>query len=304
MQRVVKGLIMKAISWLLIFTLFFYLTALICSIPRNLRITNVDGKLVSTYSLRDIVNFTSMNLKEIYSGNLSDTFKGKNQKEILIVKLQKTSILLGCGILLGIIFGILKGIFDSRRTKGKDSYLKVLLTIIPISMPDMLNIALLQMFALWLIRNGIKVFKVAGQGTVAHMILPVIALSILPTVYIARVTALSIESCYNTDYVKAAIGKGCSKTRILWNHVMRNALGIISEGMSNMTAMIICNLLIVEFMFSYMGLAVSLVQFFQNRDSIGMITIILMIGAVYFILDNIFQLLKKITYRAAREGSI
>jgi ABC-type dipeptide/oligopeptide/nickel transport system permease component len=158
-------------------------------------------------------------------------------------------------------------------------------------------VAMLQSFAIWLIQHGIKVLKVAGSGTWQHEVLPIIALSILPACYIARVTSMSIESCYEKEYVKAALGKGCSSRRILWNHVMRNAFGIVFESLSNITALIISNMIIVEFMFSFPGITSLLMNSYSSGDKNITIVTILIIGFIYFTLDAIFQLMKKLTYR-------
>ncbi len=304
MYKLAKKTCIRLVSSIAIFIIFAYMVVAICSIPRDFTVSFSKGKLISSYSLKDISTKTNTNITSLVSGNLTNTFKGKNQWEILTEKLGKTLILLISGILLGIVLGIIKGIFDSRKGTIKDSHYKVLLTIIPMSFPDLLVIAVLQGMAIWLSKHNITIFKVAGHGTINHTLLPIIALSILPASYIARVTALSIESCYNMDYVKVAMGKGCSKTRILWNHVMRNALSIISEGLSSITSLIICNLLIVEFMFSYMGLAVTLVQFCKNNDIRGMVVVIIILGAIYFILDGIFQFTKKFVFQSLKEENI
>jgi ABC-type dipeptide/oligopeptide/nickel transport system permease component len=163
---------------------------------------------------------------------------------------------------------------------------------------------MLQAFAIWLIQHGIRIFKVAGAGTWQHEILPIVALSVLPACYIARVTAMSIEGCYDKEYVKAALGKGCSNRRILWNHVMRNAVGIIFESLSNITAMIISNMMIVEYMFSYPGITTMLMNSYRNNDNNTTIATIIVIGIIYFILDAMFQFMKTIAFKPLKEDAV
>jgi ABC-type dipeptide/oligopeptide/nickel transport system permease component len=193
---------------------------------------------------------------------------------------------------------------DSKRGSTNESSLKVLGTIIPISLPDIMIIALLQRLALFLNNHGIGIFKVGGSGSVNHMLLPIIALSILPACYIARITSMSIDSCYQKDFIKAAVGKGCSSYRILWNHVMRNAIPSIISSFPTITSIIIGNLLMVEKLFSYSGLTQSLFTFFAKNEKDGVIANIILIGIIYFVFDALFNMLKWIAVKPSGEESL
>ncbi|OGO76595.1 MAG: hypothetical protein A2Y23_05355 [Clostridiales bacterium GWB2_37_7] len=293
----------KALSIILLFCIFIYITVFISTVPKNFTIKQVDGKWTATYPIKNIMKSVNNKLVSLAQGDYKTTSNGKDAIALIKASLAKSMRLLTGGLIIAMILGLFKGIFDSRRGKSKDSSLKILLTIIPISLPDILIVAILQTFAIWLIQNGIKIFRVAGSGTWNHEVLPIVALSILPACYIARVTALSIESCYEKEYVKAALGKGCSGRRILWNHVMRNAFGIIFESLSNITALIISNMLIVEYMFSFPGITSLLMNSYRSFDSNITIVTVILIGIIYFALDAIFQLLKRATYRSLKEDA-
>lgn len=300
MSPLTFNIIKRVLASVLIFCIFVYVTVFICVIPKNYTIKKVDGKWTSTYPIKSIMKGVNSKLVSLAQGDYKVTVNGKDTILLLKNAVRKSSKLIGGGLLVAVVLGILKGIFDSRRGKSRDSSLKVLLTIIPISLPDVLIVALLQAFAIWLIQHGIKIFKVAGSGSWHYEVLPILALAILPASYIARVTAMSIEGCYDKEYVKAAIGKGCSSRRILWNHVMRNAIGIIFESLSNITAMIISNMLIVEYMFSYPGITQMLMNSYR-KDINTMIVTIIVIGIIYFLLDTLFQLMKHATFKPIKE---
>lgn len=301
MRPLFLKIIKKAVVSILILCVFIYATVFICIIPKNYTIKQVDGKWKATHSANLIFSSVNNKLVSLAQGEYKHTFNGKDTKLLLVNALKKSIKLLMGGLVIAIVIGILKGVLDSRRGKSRDSSLKILLTIIPISLPDILIVALLQSFAIWLIKHGIKIFKVAGSGSWHYEVLPIIALSILPACYIARVTAMSIESCYDKEYIKAAMGKGCSSRRILWNHVMKNAIGIIFESLSNITAMIIGNMMIVEYMFSYPGITQMLINSYRNFDNNTIIVTIIVIGIIYFVLDIMFQIMKQITFNSQKE---
>lgn len=304
MNPLVLNIAKKIIASILIFCIFIYATVFICTFPANYTVKKIDGKWTATYPIKNIVRGVNDRMEALAKGDYKVTANGKDLIGLMKIALNKSMKILIGGMIIAVILGILKGIFDSRRGKSRNSSLKILLTIIPISLPDVLIVAMLQAFAIWLIQHGILIFKVAGAGTWHHEILPIVSLSILPACYIARVTAMSIESCYDKEYVKAAIGKGCSSRRILWNHVMRNAIGIIFESLSNITAMIITNMMIVEYMFSYPGITSMLMNSYRNFDRNTTIVTIIVIGIVYFMLDTFFQIMKKVAFKASLEDAI
>lgn len=304
MNPMVFSITKKVLASILIFCIFIYATIFICSIPTNYTVKKVDGKWTATYPIKNIIRGVNNRAISLAKGDYKVTSNGKDLIGLTKIALKKSMKILTGGLIIAVVLGMFKGILDSRRGKSKDSSLKILLTIIPISLPDVLIVAMLQAFAIWLIQHGILIFKVAGAGTWHHEVLPIVALSILPASYIARVTAMSIESCYDKEYVKAAIGKGCSSRRILWNHVMRNAIGIIFESLSNITAMIITNMMIVEYMFSYPGITSMLMNSYRNYDRNTTIVTIIVIGIIYFMLDTLFQIVKKVALRPLSEDAI
>lgn len=295
----------KLVSSFLIFLIFVYVTVFLCTIPRNFTIKFEDGKATPSHIGVFIIKDTNEKFISLLKLDLGKAGRDNRSLNYLVTSILKhTLVLLTGGLILAVLLGVSKGILDSKRGRSSESGLKVLGTIIPISLPDVMIIALLQRFAIFLGNNGIDIFKVGGSGTASHLPLPLIALSILPACYIARITSMSIDSCYQQDFIKAAVGKGCSSYRILWNHVMRNAVPAIIDSLPTITSIIIGNLLMVEMLFSYHGLTQSLLNFYSNGERSGMIACIILIGAVYFILDALFKLLKWAAVKPLREASL
>lgn len=295
----------KALSSILVFLIFVYITVLICNIPRDFTITFSDGKATPSHIGIFIIKAANEKFVSLLKLDLGRGGKDQRSLNYLVTSIMKNSVLLlAGGLALAIILGVAKGIIDSKRGSTSESSLKVLGTIIPISFPDIMVIALLQRLAIFLNNRGIDIFKVGGSGTINHILLPIIALSILPACYIARITSMSIDSCYQQDFIKVAVGKGCSGYRILWNHVMRNAIPSIIASFPIITSIIIGNLLIVEKLFSYPGLTQSLISFFSHNESDGIIANIILIGIIYFVLDAFFNMLKWIAIKPSGEENL
>lgn len=295
----------KVLLSVIIFLIFVYITVLLCNIPSSFTIKYENGRLTPSHIGVFIIKDTNEKFISLMKLDLGRAGKDNRSLNYLVTSIMKNSIfLLAGGLVLAVLLGVSKGIIDSKRGSTSESSLRVLGTIIPISLPDILIIALLQRLALFLNNHGIEIFKVGGSGTINHVLLPIIALSILPACYIARITSMSIDNCYQQDFIKAAVGKGCSSYRVLWNHVMRNAIPSIVDSLPTISAIIIGNLLMVEKLFTYPGLTQSLLNFFSHNERDGIIANIILIGVIYFVLDAVFNMLKWIAVKPLKEESL
>ena len=304
-MKTIKLISRKAFTIALIFFIFVYITILLCTIPSNFTLSFEDGRLTPSHIGVFIIKEVNEKFVSLIKFDLGGTGTDGRSLNYLVTNTAKNSVLLLTGgLMIAILLGIPKGIFDSRRGSEKGLSMKVLSTIIPVSIPDIMIIAILQRLAVYLNKHGIEIFRVGGGGTLNHILLPLIALSILPACYIARITSMSIDDCYIQDFINVAIGKGCSRFRVLWNHVMRNAVPSIIDSLPTITSIIIGNLLMVERVFGYPGLTNALVDFFIKYERNGLIASIILIGIIYFIMDAIFYILKLIVVKPIKERNI
>ena len=303
--NLIKLVLRKIFTAVLIFFVFVYITVIICTIPSNFTVNFEDGRFTASHSGSSIINVSNEKFISLIKLDLGVTGTDDRSLNYLVNKTMKNSVtLLMGGFMLAILLGVPKGIFDSKRRKQKESNLKVLSTIIPVSIPDIMIIALLQRLAVFLNTHRIEIFRVGGGGTINHMLLPLVALSILPACYIARITSMAMDDCYKQDFINVAIGKGCSSFRILWNHVMRNSIPSIIGSLPAITSIIIGNLLMVERVFGYPGLTNALFDFFIKYERDGLIASIILIGIIYFVMDTIFYILKWVAVKPFKERVI
>lgn len=113
------------------------------------------------------------------------------------------------------------------------------------------------------------------------MVLPALTLTGVMFAYIMRMTRANVIDVLATNYVRSAILKGLSMRRVLWSHVLRNAmLPTISVIMLN-TGWLLGGLIIVENVFSYPGLGRLLLTSIQTRDMPLLQALALLIAATY-----------------------
>lgn len=73
-----------------------------------------------------------------------------------------------------------------------------------------------------------------GLGSWKHYVMPLITLALPSSAYIARMVRITMIQELSSDYVRTARAKGASPVRIIFIHVLRNALMpvITTLGMS------------------------------------------------------------------------
>ncbi len=95
---------------------------------------------------------------------------------------------------------------------------------------------------------------VAGFGWDAHMIFPVLALMLRPTVQIAQITANVLSTEFSKQYVTTARGIGNPWPIIRLKHALLNALAPIILTMASSFRLLMGELIAVEWLFAWPGL--------------------------------------------------
>lgn len=191
-----------------------------------------------------------------------------------------------------LILGMIKGVFDSKKDKKKNSTFKLFTTIVGLSIPVIFLAPLLQFAVFRLkIKYGFSL-PITGYETLMHTILPTIVLSILPTMYIARITAIAMDRAYENEYVRTAISKGNSKLRVLWIHVFRNAIVEVTGSLPSVLTIIISDLALVEYLFDYRGLTYMMVEYYDQGQSDVVTGLALILCAIFLFFYLLFKLLR------------
>lgn len=279
--------------------------------PRDFNLHPVDGKLVSNTSFTQVKDNVVRYLNLLRNGeafSMTVTGRGLSVNDILKPSFKRSFTLFFFALILALIIGIPKGIIDSRRN-NKQATFKLLQTLIPLSIPDVLMISLVQFFGWYLIKNNIKFLGIGYIMYTGHdyhwsqAVYPVIALSLVPAAYIARITATSIENVYGKEYILAARGKGCSEFRIIMVHTMKNALADIIAAFPSIVSIMFSSLLIVERVFYYPGITYEMIRFYSSspRDPMAIYTSMvaftsfaLVLAISYYILFIFTNLLKQV----------
>jgi oligopeptide transport system permease protein len=165
-------------------------------------------------------------------------------------------------LFLSLFFGTLLGSLSASKQGKWQDRSTMFLAILGLSVPSFLLATFLQ----YLLAMKLDLFPVARWGSFQQSILPALSLSALPTAFIARLLRASMIEVLHQDYIQTAKSKGISTPRILYKHVLRNALLPVASYLGPLTASILTGSFAVEKIFGIPGLGQWFVLSITNRD--------------------------------------
>jgi len=135
---------------------------------------------------------------------------------------------------------------------------------------------------------------VAGwsPGEWRDMVLPVTALALPVTAYVARLTRGSLLEVLGAPFVRAARARGIGPARVVWRHALPAGLIPVVSYLGPAAAAVLTGSLVVEVLFGLPGLGRYLVQGALNRDY----TLVLGMVVVYATVMILMNLLVDVAY--------
>jgi ABC-type dipeptide/oligopeptide/nickel transport system permease component len=146
-------------------------------------------------------------------------------------------------------------------------------------------------FLVYLFAIKLNLVPVAGWGSPAQLILPVVVLAVPPMAYIARLTRTYMLEVLQQDYIRTARAKGLRERIVIWRHALRNTLvpllttvGIIFGGLLSGT-------FVVETIFNIPGLGRLAIDSIFARDYPVTMAIVLLFTLFYAGINLLVDLL-------------
>jgi peptide/nickel transport system permease protein len=123
------------------------------------------------------------------------------------------------------------------------------------SVPDLLVIMLLQMFVIFFYKQtGVLLVEIAAVGEQKVYMLPILCLSILPTIQLYRLAMLTFEDESRRNYVELIHSLGFGRLYIILVHIFRNAIISVFFQSKKTVWFMLSNLFILELLFNIPGI--------------------------------------------------
>jgi peptide/nickel transport system permease protein len=229
-------------------------------------------------------------LSRLTQGDLGRSIKFNQPVLPLIAgKLPLTLTLVVAAMTLAVAIGIPLGIISGARANGPLDVVASLFALLTISFPPFWVGLMLILIA----ADYLRLLPTSGTGDLKHLILPAVTLSLHSTGLITRLTRASVIDEVRQPYVTTARAKGLGERFIQARHVLRNAMIPTITVVALQFGALLGGSVIVETVFAWPGAGWLLMQGVFARDVPVVRAMVLVIGAVFILLN----LLVDMSYR-------
>lgn len=183
---------------------------------------------------------------------------------------------LGLQFVIGSVIGIWAAARHNRAFDRTSMAISIWLGSIPQLVIGVLLIVIFGVKLQWL--------PIHGWGAPKYWVLPIITLTVTGIAAYARFSRASTLEQINMDYVRTAKAKGLTERRVLFGHVLRNALIPIITFVGPSFAFVLTGNFIVETMFGIPGVAYySVNSLIKNDYPVMQATVILWAVAIMIV---------------------
>ncbi|WP_294429392.1 ABC transporter permease [uncultured Treponema sp.] len=188
--------------------------------------------------------------------------RGRTVSQIIATKFPVSARLGGLAMIVAVFCGVpLGAIAAFKRGKTIDNILVVLSTA-GIAIPSFLSSTLL----MYVFTTKLKLLPSLGLNSPLCYIMPVIALALYPTFYIARLMRSSMLDVMGQDYMRTSRAKGVSTFKAIFKHALRNAILPVITYLGPLLASLMTGSFIIEKIFNIPGLGSEFVGAITSRD--------------------------------------
>lgn len=176
-------------------------------------------------------------------------------------------------LLLGIAIGVLSAVFRGSMF----DYLSRMAVLATFSIPVYLfGLALIYVFAIRL-----NWFPTSGSGSVVHLVLPSVALSIWSLATVARMTRSSMLEVLSDDYIRTGRAKGLPPWYLYLRHALRPALNPVVTLSGLQFGQLMAGAVLTEVVFNWPGVGQLMVRAVFARDYPTLRGVVLLIAVVF-----------------------
>ena len=244
-------------------------------------------------------------------GDFGVSFKSKKPISRTVGTRFRNTVILGVaasliGIPLAILLGIIAALWRDRPPDLWISTAAILAMTIPEFVSATVLVLVVSVWLGWL--PGIVITRPDAPlfEFLSDIILPIVALALVMTAHILRMVRTCVVDVMASDYIQMARLKGVPYRRMVFRHVLPNALLPTINLVALTIAWLLGGTVVIEVVFNYPGLGRLMVQSIFFRDLAMVQAITLILAALYVGLNLFADLLTLVanprlrTMRASR----
>ncbi len=218
--------------------------------------------------------------------------------ELIASRLPVTVLLGGMSLIIIVVLSVPLGMLCARYAGKWPDTVITQVTQVTMAVPSFfLGIILTYIFGIvfkWFQPGNYVSFSEDPAACIRYLIFPAIAVALPKVAMVVRFLRNSVLTELKQDYVRTAYSKGGTKNRVLYFHVLQNALIPVITFFAMVVAEILAGSLVVEQVFGIPGMGRLMISSISNRDYPVVQASVLYIASIVvilnFIVDVIYQL--------------
>lgn len=271
---VVAGRLMAALVTVLVASVVIFL--LVNALPADTAIAALGHE--STHAQREqyrhlmhlddppVVRYTNW-LTGIVRGDFgASTVSGQPIAADLALRFRYTAALTTGALLLSLLLALPLAVFSATRAGGRIDTILSAAAVSVVALPEyVLALVLLIVFGAelqWLPTLSLGI----ANGDLLGYVMPILTLGVITSGYVYRSARINLIEAINAPYVRAAVLHGYSSPRVLWLHVMPNAISSVLNVIGLNLIYVFGGVIVVEAVFAYPGLGTLLISAINNKD--------------------------------------
>ena len=147
----------------------------------------------------------------------------------------------------------------------------------------------------WFAPGGYVSYRDDLGGFLGYLLFPAISVALPKIAMTARFLRNSMLTEMKADYVRTAYSKGCTRQRVMYGHVLRNAMMPVITFLGMIIAEIVAGSIVIEQVFGLPGIGRLLISSINNRDfpvvEILILYITFVVIFVYFLVDILYRVI-------------
>ncbi|WP_462412700.1 ABC transporter permease [Neobacillus sp. Marseille-QA0830] len=235
-------------------------------------------------------------LLNVLQGNLGDSYFMHMPVTTAIVEhLGPTLSIAVLAELIAIIIALPVGILAAKHRGSLLDQMVMGFTLTGMAIPSFL-FGLLLMLVLgvnlgWLPVAGYQPLNSGFWNYLQYLLMPGLALGIIQSALIARMTRSSMLEVLNADFIKTARSKGVKERAIIYIHALRNALLPILTVIGQSFGLLLAGAVVIETIFNIPGIGQLVLNSIQSRDYAVIQGVILLVAFFYVLINLVIDLL-------------
>ncbi|MGH3585293.1 MAG: ABC transporter permease [Pseudonocardia sp.] len=222
-------------------------------------------------------------LGNLLQGDFGETFSGISVGELIAASYPVTIRLALLALAVEAVIGILAGVLTGLRAGGYLDNLVLVSTLFFISVPVFVLGYLLQT-ALGL-QLGIVDPTVSSDARWSELLLPAFVLASLSMAYVTRLTRTSIAENRRADYVRTAVAKGLTPSRVVGVHLLRNSAIPVITFLGVDLGSLMGGAIVTEGIFNIHGIGGLIFRSIQGQEGATVTGVVVLLVVVYLLMN-------------------